>query len=143
MANAASRGHFPVVKWLHENIAHEDFQTMVLDLAVFNGDLSLLKWLHTNRPNERWSTFAVDIAAQCGHLHVLRWLLDHKQLYKHHGFSIHMRALTLAIQGNHFDAVLLVHYEFQEWNSSSMMPMNNDSYNDHIKAWLQEELGLF
>ncbi|KAL3666075.1 hypothetical protein V7S43_008866 [Phytophthora oleae] len=87
MASAAGGGHFPVVKWLHENLPHEDFKNAVMDEAARCGDLSLLKWLHTNRPDEGWSTFGIDNAARGGHLHILRWLRDHEVLNEDSDYS--------------------------------------------------------
>ncbi|KAL3665748.1 hypothetical protein V7S43_009179 [Phytophthora oleae] len=143
MTGAARNGHFPVVKWLHENIPHEDFRTVVLDKAAFCGDMPLWKWLHTNRPNERWSTIAIYSAARRGHLHVLRWLLDHEILYKDNDFSVPLRAMKMALKGTHFDALLFVHYKFEEWSNNPVLVSDglyNGSYDEHMVAWCQEEL---
>eukprot|EP00644_Phytophthora_capsici_P002519 jgi/Phyca11/563177/estExt2_Genewise1.C_PHYCAscaffold_110322 len=141
MLTAAGGGHFAVVKWLHENHPHDDdFRTEVIDEAARSGNVSMLKWLHTNLPDEGWSTIAIDNAARGGHLNVLRWLYDHDFLYEDHDSYMTTSAMKLALEGNHFDALLFVHYEFKDWSNDPRL--NGDEvYNEHMEAWLQEELG--
>ncbi|KAK1946508.1 putative ankyrin repeat protein [Phytophthora citrophthora] len=136
MVYAASGGHLPVVKWLHGNSPQEDVQTEpVVEICL------VLKWLHTNRPNEQRSTAGIDNAARGGHLHVLRWLLDHKRCYMENDRPVPMLAKKLALNGNFFDALLFLHYEYKDWNSSSTLLATDGPYNKHVKTWFQKELG--
>ncbi|KAG6944201.1 hypothetical protein JG688_00017206 [Phytophthora aleatoria] len=141
MPCAASGGHFQVIKWLHENRS-EYYGTDVIDEAAGLGNLSVLKWLLANRPDEGWSTHALDCAARGGHLSVLRWLVDHSALYNDYDdCNPTMNAMTLALKGNHFDALLFVHKECSDWGSETIMLDDDVYYNEHMEAWLQEELG--
>ncbi|KAG3135868.1 hypothetical protein C6341_g21617 [Phytophthora cactorum] len=141
MPCAASGGHFQVIKWLHENRS-EYYGTDVIDEAAGLGNLSVLKWLLANRPDEGWSTHALDCAARGGHLSVLRWLVDHSALYNDDDdCNPTINAMTLALKGNHFDALLFVHKECSDWGSETTMLDDDVYYNEHMEAWLQEELG--
>ncbi|KAK1930104.1 putative ankyrin repeat protein [Phytophthora citrophthora] len=113
MVSAAGNGHFPVIQWLHENRPRENFRSEMLDAAARSGDLSLLKWLIRHGLGEGYSTLAVNNAARGGRVHVLRWLLDNESLDQNNECSVPMEAMSLALIGGHFHALLFVYYEFK------------------------------
>ncbi|KAE8990672.1 hypothetical protein PR001_g20542 [Phytophthora rubi] len=137
MVCAASGGHLPVMQWLHANRS-EECGTVVMDEAAGCGNLSVLKWAFTNRSDdEECSTYALDCAARSGHLHVLRWLVNNPPEW----YEGDVHAMTLALKGNHFDALLFVHAECKEWGGEMIRLDDDASYNEHMEAWLEEELG--
>jgi hypothetical protein len=76
MTDAASNGHFEVVKFLHENTkAGCTFWGM--NGAAANGHLDVVEFLHEHR-DEGCTSFAMDGAAAGGHLEVVQYLHEHR-----------------------------------------------------------------
>lgn len=138
MACAASEGHLPVLQWLHANRS-EECRTEVTDQAAGWKNLSVLKWVFANRSDgEEYSTHALNCAAGSGYLPILRWLDDNPPEWYEGDDNV--QAMRLAMEGNHFDALLFIHAECREWGGETVWFKDDIIYNQHIEAWLEEQL---
>ncbi|KAF4028089.1 hypothetical protein GN244_ATG20245 [Phytophthora infestans] len=49
-----------------------------------------------------------------------------------------MNTIQLALKGNHFDSLLFVYKECNDWSSETILLYDNVFCNEHIEAWLHD-----
>lgn len=101
MDKAAERGHFDIVKFLHKHRS-EGCTTHAMDMAAANGHLDIVVYLHENR-SEGCTTQAMDLAARAGHMRVIRWL----QAFRREGCTI--EAMNGAAKRNDLETMKFLH----------------------------------
>ncbi|KAF0699446.1 Aste57867_9988 [Aphanomyces stellatus] len=77
MDKAASRGHFEMLKFLHQDPRCPGCTTAAMDNAARNGHLHIVQWLHQNR-SEGCTATAMTAAAKRGNLKMVQWLAEHQ-----------------------------------------------------------------
>ncbi|TMW58647.1 hypothetical protein Poli38472_010206 [Pythium oligandrum] len=76
MDEAAEKGYYDMVKYLHEH-SPEKFSASAMDIAAAEGHFDVVRFLHTNR-TEGCTTQAMDEAAANNHFDMLQFLHDNR-----------------------------------------------------------------
>jgi hypothetical protein len=73
--NAASNGHFELLKWLYKK-GYEPVYCS-LDKAAWRGDFKMMKWIYKNYPS-CCTDDAMTVAAEKGNLKIIKWLIKYE-----------------------------------------------------------------
>lgn len=93
---AAHKGHFEVVRHLHEHGADIHFHNRFppLQIAAYNGFLNIVRYLHKHGADiHSHSEYAVRFAAERGHLDVVKYLHERMVLIFIHKTIMHYDGL--------------------------------------------------
>lgn len=124
---AASKNHFNLIKWLHENRTDE-FAVRAIDTAARHGRLDILQWLHVNR-DEGCSEQAL-LGALCnGHLEVVQWLLANRNECKK---AVSSKAMDEAACHGHLHIVKWLHEHRSE--GCTVNAVNQAAANGHFEV---------
>jgi hypothetical protein len=124
---AAIRGHYHVLKWLHEQGCPWNARTC--EAAAHFGKLEVLKWLHEQ--GCPWDEGTFGYAAHGGHLKVLKWL--HEQ-----GCPWNERTCGFAAHGGHLEVLKWLHEQGCPWNETTCATAARYGHLEVLK-WLREK----
>ncbi|EFA84635.1 hypothetical protein PPL_01625 [Heterostelium album PN500] len=75
IVHAASLGNLPLVKWIDENVAKEDYYVdQAMEAAAKNGRLQVLQWFYSRYTELSPNPHVMNVAAANGKLEIVKWL---------------------------------------------------------------------